>query len=93
MSTPEALAQERREEARHAVRAHLAERPAIASHPEDIRRRLNAGHLHDFTSDDVNYAIGFLVGLSQVESIPDSLGATSYFRITSAGILAHEREA
>jgi len=86
------ITQERREEARHAVRSYLAERPSIAAHPADIRRRLNAGHANDFAPEEVSYALGFLVGLRQVECVPDSLGATLYYRITSEGILAHERD-
>lgn len=88
------FAQERREECRRAVRGWLAERPTIAAHTKQILRGLNAGHEHDFTEDEVAQALGFLQCLDpeQVREVKDEVGATRYFKITSAGTLAHERD-
>ncbi len=85
--------QERREECRSAVRAHLALRQVLACHPQDIRRRLNAGHVNDFSLEEVEAACLFLLGLGHAEEVRAELGATVFYKATSAGVLACEREA
>lgn len=92
MAEADPIAQERREACRRAVRRWLAARPAIAAHPADIRRALNAGRANDFTGEDVDAALAFLAGAGQVVRIPDELGAAIYYRITTAGTLAFERD-
>ncbi len=71
----------------------LAERQAVAHHPNTIRNRLNAGHEHDFTRDEIDAALAFLTGSEPalVHGINDALGATKYYQATAAGVLAHER--
>lgn len=95
MITPEKLAQERREECRAAVLEFLAERNAVAHHAQTIRQRLNAGHAHDFTIEEVEAALAFLAGSEPalVKATPTSLGATKYYQATAAGVIAHERGA
>ena len=83
--------QERKEECRDLVRSHLAARQVLACHPQDIRRRLNAGREHDFTLEEVASACVFLVGLGHAEKVTAELGATIYYKATSAGVLAAER--
>ena len=83
--------QERREECRELVRAHLAARQVLACHPQDIRRRLNAGREHDFTLAEVEAACVFLAGIGHAEVVRAELGATIYYKATSAGVLAAER--
>lgn len=87
-------AQERREECRRKVRAWLYERTTIAAHPKQIQRGLNAGHDHDFTLPEIDSALAFLLGVrpEQVSQVRDEIGATSYYQITSAGSVAHERD-
>jgi hypothetical protein len=93
MDADKEILQERREICRSAVRSYLAERQPLAFHPQDIRRRLNAGHLHDFTIEEIDSAAAFLVGLEHAEIVQSELGATVFYRATSAGVLASEREA
>jgi SOS response regulatory protein OraA/RecX len=85
------ITQERREECRNAVLAFLAERQALAHHPQTIRRRLNEGHLNDFTIEEVLNALAFLEGKQRVKTVIEEMGATAYFQSTSEGVLAHER--
>ena len=86
-----AAEQERREECRAAVLAFLAPRQATAHHPQSIRRRLAAGHEHDFSLDEITAALAFLESAGLVRGLADALGATRYYQITAAGVLAHER--
>jgi hypothetical protein len=79
--------QERREEVRHNVRGYLAERPAVAFHPNTIAR----SPLVQATLEEVQDALNVLVSLGQAEQVKDTLGATPYYKATGAGILAHER--
>jgi len=81
--------QEKREDCRREVRRYLADRPSLAFRTETIRR--NVDREFDFTLDEVRDALAFLASAKQVEIEPESLGATEYFKITAAGILAHER--
>ena len=88
--TPEEQ-QLRREECRRAVRDYLAVRQAIALHPQDIRRGLNACRVNDFTAEEVAAACVFLVGLKYAEQLTAEMGATLYYKAASAGVLAYER--
>lgn len=75
---------------RRAVRAHLAERPAVAQSADTIHRHL--GREHAASRDHVAAACAFLVDLGHLRHVPDSLGgAAAYFKATAAGIIAHER--
>lgn len=75
---------------RRAVRAHLADRPAVAQSAETIHRHV--GPQFSATLQHVKDAARFLTGLRQLEAIHDSLGgSTLYYRATPEGILAHER--
>jgi hypothetical protein len=87
----EALAQERREEARRKVREYLVNRQALAFHPNAIRRALNAGHEADFTAVEIEAALAFLVSDAQVQITPSSVGATKYYQATTKGVFEHER--
>lgn len=85
------IAQERREECRRSVRRYLAERPGLSFHPRIIQRRICEGYFADFTVEDVQAALAFLVSDQQVAPEHDGLGATQYYKATSKGILHHER--
>ena len=91
MSTETEIAQERREDCRRLVLEHLASRQVLACHPQDIRRRLNAGRANDFTVDEIEAACTFLVGLGFAKQLHAEMGATLYYQATSAGVLAYER--
>lgn len=82
--------QTRREEARREARRYLANRPGLAFAADAVRRSVNHDGF-DFTGEEIADALTFLVGLDQAETMPNPLGATRYYRITSAGTLAHER--
>lgn len=81
--------QARKEECRREVLAYLYARQAVAQAAPTIRRGL-AGEF-DFDLPEVRGAAEFLVGLGLLKATPDPLGATTYYQITAAGILAHER--
>ncbi|BET67172.1 hypothetical protein ASA1KI_20900 [Opitutales bacterium ASA1] len=91
--SPDAIAQERREECRRTVLEHLVGRSHVACHPQDIRRALNAGRAHDFDLEEVVSALAFLVMSSPqlATTVRDPMGATVYYQATAAGVLHHER--
>ena len=79
-----------KEEIRHAVRTYLYDRAGVAQPAHVITRHLiKDGHRCD--KDDIEIALGFLVGMGLINEIPDELGGTKYFRINSDGMLSHER--
>lgn len=82
-----------REELRHAVLYFLAERPRLAFPAGAIPRFLHRLGLVEAEPavDAVADALIVLKGLGYVEEIIDPLGATSTYRATSEGVLAHER--
>lgn len=86
-------AQERREECRRDVLGFLAERQAVAHHAATIRNRLNAGHAHDYTIEEIAAALAFLAAMepARAKSMPEPMGSTLYWQATAAGVLAHER--
>ncbi len=86
-----ALEQERRDECRQKVLGFLSDRQALAHHPQTVCRRLNAGHVHDFTIDEVEAALAFRVSAGHALVVYPEGGSTKYYQATSAGVLAHER--
>jgi hypothetical protein len=86
------LAQQRRREAcRAEVRAYLAPRNLLAFDVPSIRRSLQYSEGADFTEGEISSALAFLIGLGQAREIPEELGSTKRFKITTNGVLAHER--
>ncbi|MGC3991619.1 MAG: hypothetical protein QM796_18410 [Chthoniobacteraceae bacterium] len=79
----------RHELCRHEALRWLAERSPLAFSAATIRRRLNVEF--DFTSQEVEAALAFLVSFEHVSARPDDLGSTLYFQATASGVLAHER--
>jgi hypothetical protein len=90
MNTSE-LDQERREECRADCLAMLATRQQTAHHPRAVRRVLNAGHVADYTEEEINAALAFLVSAALAQEVVEPMGATKYYQATSAGVIAHER--
>lgn len=81
------------EDLRWEVRAHLHSRPLASEDAATICRHL-ARKGHNVTPADAEAALTFLAGLKepQVKGEHRGLGgSTRYWQITSAGILAHER--
>lgn len=78
------------EDIRHAVRDYLYARQGTAQPAPTIRRRLNREGVR-CDNDAVELACAFLVGLEQVDQSTNKLGSTKYYKISSKGILAHER--
>ena len=85
------LEQERHDQCRQAVLEFLAARLAVAHHPQTILRRLNAGHVNDFTIAEVEAALAFRVSAQQAVIVYPEGGSTKYYQATAAGVLAHER--
>ncbi|MDD3887054.1 MAG: hypothetical protein PHI35_09285 [Victivallaceae bacterium] len=83
-------AQKRREDCRREVLRFLALRQQLFHEAEAIRRRLNRDGA-DFTLDEVNAALAFLVSLENVKVNPDPLGATPHYQATAQGVLFNER--
>lgn len=95
-ANPSSPAQEqaRREKCRREVLGFLAERQAVAHHPNAIRNRLNVAHENDYVAEEIEAACVLLCGISPeplAKPIRDPLGATTYYQATSAGVIAHER--
>lgn len=79
-----------KEEIRHAVRTYLYDRQRAAQTAATITRNLvREGNQCDL--EDVEVALAFLASKGQVESAPDDLGSTEYFKLSATGILDHER--
>ena len=87
----DAIAQERHEDCRRETLRFLADRQVVAHHPKTVRRRINEGHEHDFTDQEVESALAFLSSAGFVTGIVNPLGATLHYQATAAGVLAHER--
>jgi hypothetical protein len=85
--------QQQREAIRTGVLKFLADRPALAFEARHIMERLNKSNELDFTAepDDISDAIVFLRGSEFIKHAHHGLGATLYYQVTSAGVLAHER--
>lgn len=84
---------ERKQELRHAAAQFLYERSLLAFAPGAVARLLYRRGLVDFavTEEDAREALEFLRGLGLVEGIQDKLGGGVSYKITAAGVLAHER--
>lgn len=80
----------RKEECRHAVLAHLAQRPRLAFAADSIKRAINRNG-GDYTTDETAEACELLVGLEFASWQPDPLGSTRYYQVTGAGVLQYER--
>lgn len=93
MTDKDKLAQLRREDCRYGVRAYLAQRPTIAQTSDTICRRIVRSGEGDFEPSEIDAALNFLEGLQppQVQAKHSPIGATLYYQITAAGVLAHER--
>lgn len=91
MSQP--IEQSQREDLRHAALRWLAEHPAEIYGPEALASFLRAKQYvaGKFTLDDLLETLAFLEGLGLVARERDQFGATSRFRVTSDGVLTHER--
>ncbi len=85
--------QRRRELCRIEVREYLANRPRLAFDAVSIRRSLFYMAGADWTDEEIEAACDFLLELAkpQVTVTPEELGATKRYKITSEGIVAHER--
>ncbi len=82
----------RAEECRKLVRAYLAARRALAFRVEAIRRGLKREEAADFTDLEIHEELVFLKGLGFVAFELEPMGSTKNWQITSAGVLAEERE-
>lgn len=91
MRDPAQLAQLRREECRREVRAYLAERIPLAFDPEAVRRSVNMATGLDFSDAEISAALDLLVSLGQATAVVAAIGASSSFKATAQGVLAHER--
>ena len=80
----------RKEECRHAVLAHLAQRPRLSFSVEAITRAINRSG-GDFTQEETAEACELLTGLDLASADPDPLGSTRYYQVTGAGVLQYER--
>ena len=81
--------QERREECRREVLRFLADRSVLAFRAETIRNALHREY--KFKLDEIESALEFERGAGRVAVEPHAQGATRFYRITSEGILFHER--
>jgi len=80
---------EQKQELRELVRQHLAERPRIGLRASDVQMRIR--RQIECTTPEVEDALALLVSLGQAQAFNAQLGATKYYQITAAGILAYER--
>jgi LmbE family N-acetylglucosaminyl deacetylase len=81
--------QQRREEARKAVRAYLAQRTGVAMGIPAITRGLK--YEGDYDEEEVSAALQNLKVRNHVVETPDGDGATLYYQIAAEGITAYER--
>lgn len=76
-------------ELRRVLRAHLAERPAVAQSAATIHRSIKREH--PCTPEQAELELTVLVSLGQLVDSTDPLGgATRYYQISAQGILDHE---
>jgi len=75
---------------RRAVRAHLAERPAVSQSAETVHRHLRREF--DCSIAETEKALAVLEAMQQARVSYDPLGgSTKYYQATADGILRHER--
>lgn len=82
-------AQERRELCRREVLRYCADRSVLAFRAETIRNALHREF--NFTIDEIKAALQFEHGAGRLQVEPHAQGATKFYRVTSDGILFHER--
>lgn len=85
--------QRRREECRREVLGYLAERQALAFPAAAIQRKLRIDG-NDFALPEIELAVEFLIGFTPdplVRVIHDPLGGTKNYKVTTAGVIFHER--
>lgn len=82
----------RREDLRRAVRHYLAQRATVAQDAGTIHRAIRRAEPCELR--EIEAALTFFIHLDppQIRTVRESLGATLYYQITSAGVLADERE-
>ena len=81
--------QERKEECRREVLRYCANRSVLAFRAETIRNSLHR-EFH-FTLEEINAALEFERGAGRLQVEPHAQGATQFYRVTSEGVLFHER--
>lgn len=83
----------RLEEIRHAVLDHFYQRGSGIAHDAETVRRYLKRTIRNLDFDEIEAACAYLKGHAPplLESEHDPLGATQYFKITTAGIQHHER--
>jgi hypothetical protein len=92
MSASEQKAQERRTRCRDDALAYLAQRPRLSYAPATIRRRLQDDLQTDYSEEEIDDALAFLVGAGEARLERQARhGVTRYYQATAAGILAYER--
>jgi hypothetical protein len=92
MSKHEHSAQERRTRCRDDALAYLAQRPRLAYAPATIRQRLRDDLQTDYTPEEIDDALAFLVGAGEARLERQARhGVTRYYQATAEGILAYER--
>jgi hypothetical protein len=92
MSNIERKAQQRRTRSRDDTLAYLAQRPRLAYAPATIRQRLQDDLQTDYTEEEIDDALAFLVGAGEVRLERQARhGVTRYYQATAEGILAYER--
>jgi len=77
------------EELRRAIRSFLADRAALAFNSFSIHRGVSRET--PCTQPEVEAALGFLLDLGHIKTVPNRISAVSYYQIAAAGRLAHER--
>jgi hypothetical protein len=86
------LTHEQKQEVRHATRDALVLRHPAALAPRQIWHVVKKELDFAVEEADVSAACELLLGLGQVEALTDELGAGRYWRASSTGVLARERE-
>jgi hypothetical protein len=85
--------QQRREDLRTVLLQYLKERAANAFPADVLLQRINKTGLIDFeaNAEELSEALAFLRGSNFIALTPHAHGATPFYQVTSAGVLAHER--
>lgn len=80
------------EDLRFEVRRHLYARPTAALDVDTIRHGMARKGL-EATNEEITAALTFLMGLqpAEVQGQVEKLGSTKRYQITTAGVLAYER--
>lgn len=89
MTPSEKRDQLRKEDCRHAVLAHLYDRSSVAQSAATVHRHLRREY--DFDIQEVEAACNFVAGDGYLDALPDGMGATPHYRITTKGIRHYEQ--